>query len=298
MSVLRMIELTKHYGKRRGVEGLSLEVVEGEIFGFLGPNGAGKTTTMRLLLGLLRPSSGGAVVLGRDPWTQGPGLRQEIGYLPGELNLNARLKVGELIRHFARLCSATDVSYINSLVEHLELDPSQRIGALSKGNKQKVGLVVAFLGRPRLLILDEPTGGLDPLMQHAFYQLARQARSEGRSIFLSSHVLSEVEHIADRVGIIRGGKLVVVESVRALKAKALRRLTLRFKEPVSPEVFRSLPGVEAVEEQSGDLQLSVAGDIDAVVKTAARFTVESLYTSEADLDEIFLRYYAGGTHVL
>ena len=234
MSVLRTIELTKHYGKRRGVEGLSFEVVEGEIFGFLGPNGAGKTTTMRLLLGLLCPSSGGAVVLGKDPWTQGPGLRQEVGYLPGELNLNVGLKVGELIQYFARLRSATDVSYVDSLVECLELDLSQRIGALSKGNKQKVGLVVAFLGRPRLLILDEATGGLDPLMQHAFYQLVRQARSEGRSIFLSSHVLSEVEHIADRVGIIRGGKLVVVESVRALKAKALRRLTLRFKEPVPP----------------------------------------------------------------
>lgn len=298
MSVLHMVELTKYYGKRRGVEGLSLEVAEGEIFGFLGPNGAGKTTTMRLLVGLLRPSSGGAVVLGKDPWTQGPGLRQEIGYLPGELNLNARPKVGELIRHFARLRSATDVSYINSLVERLELDPSRRIGMLSKGNKQKVGLVVAFLGRPRILILDEPTGGLDPLVQNTFYQLASQARAEGRSIFLSSHVLSEVEHIADRVGIIRDGKLVVVESIRALKAKALRRLTLRFREPVPPEVFRSLPGVEAVEEQSGGVRLSVTGDIDAAVKTAARFTVESLYTSEADLDEIFLRYYAGGTHVL
>ncbi|MBN2113990.1 MAG: ABC transporter ATP-binding protein [Acidimicrobiia bacterium] len=292
-AAIRLEGLTKYYGRDRGVVGLDLEVLPGEVFGYLGPNGAGKTTTIRLLLDLIRPSSGRALVLGADPRTGGPELRRQVGYLAGDPALYRKMTGRQLLTYLGHLRGLDGLGPAEMLAERLELDLSRPIGDLSRGNRQKVAVVQAFMHSPQLLVLDEPTSGLDPLMQREFYRLVAEAKEQGRTVFLSSHVLSEVERIADRVGIVREGRLVVVEGLEALKAKALRRLEIHFAGPVPREEFAALPGVQDVVVEDGLLTCTAVGSIDRLVKAAARYEVTNVVSHEADLEELFLRYYEG-----
>lgn len=246
------------------------------------------------MLDFIRPTRGRAEVFGLDTRAHSVDIRLRVGYLPGELETYENLTGWELLTHFASLRGGVDWKYAETLAERLELDLSRPIRTLSRGNKQKVGLVQAFMHRPELLLLDEPTSGLDPLMQQEFYHMAREATAEGRTVFLSSHVLAEVERIADRVAIVREGQLVLEEEVATLKARALRQLELHFAAPVSPEVFRGLPGVRDVRAENGVLHCTIEGSVDALIKVAAQFEVINITSHEPDLEEIFLAYYGQG----
>jgi ABC-2 type transport system ATP-binding protein len=285
--------LSKLYGKKPALVDLELSVKAGEVFGFIGPNGAGKTTTIRLLLDLIRPTSGTVSVLGLDPRRQGVALRRRIGYLPGELGLYEDLTGGELLRWLADLRGGAGLAAIEPLSQRLALDLEHPIRSLSKGNKQKVGLVQAFMHEPELLILDEPTSGVDPLIQREFHELLHEARGRGQTAFVSSHVLSEVERIADRVGIIRDGRLVVVDDVGALKARAVRQVEIHFSEPVPPGAFDDLPGVRDAQFDGDVARFVVTGPIDPLIKAAARFEALTMTSHEPDLEELFLTYYEG-----
>jgi ABC-2 type transport system ATP-binding protein len=283
--------LTKRYGSHPALHGLDLAVAPGEVFGFLGPNGAGKTTAIRLLLDLLRPTAGTVRVLGEDPRAGGARLRRRIGYLPGDLRLEGRQTGRELLTFLGNLRGGVSRRRIDVLAERLDLVLGRPIGGLSKGNKQKVGLVQAFMGDPELLILDEPSSGLDPLLQQEFRAMAREARVQGRTVFMSSHVLAEVEHVADRVGILRAGRLVAVEDIDTLRRRAVRRVEIRFDRPVPRAAFQGLPGVREATVDGEVLHAVVEGKADALVKAAAQHTVLSLLSHEPDLEEIFLAYY-------
>lgn len=289
--------LTKFYGKERGIVDLDLDVEQGEVFGYLGPNGAGKTTTIRLLLDLLRPTRGTSRVLGKHPYFDGVGVRSDIGYLPGEFALYDRLTGEQMLTYLGHLRKMDGLGDAHRLADQLELDLSRQIADLSSGNKQKVGLVQAFMHRPQVLILDEPTGGLDPLMQQEFYRLVHDAQEEGRTVFLSSHVLSEVERIADRVGIIREGRMVVVEELETLKERAPRRLDLHFASPVPGPEFADLPHVQDVSVDGSVVSCRVVGSVDALIKQAARYELRNIVSHEADLEELFLQYYRGDEDV-
>jgi ABC-2 type transport system ATP-binding protein len=286
--------LTKYYGKSRGIIDVDLVVEPGQIFGFLGPNGAGKSTTIRLLLDLIRPTRGHAQVLGLDVHRDRLEIDRRVSYVPGELSLYADLTGRQLLTYLGNLQGRVDAAYREELIERLELDPTRRIKSLSRGNKQKVGLVAAFMIRPELLILDEPTAGLDPFIQLEFESLCEQARSEGRTAFISSHQLPEVEHLCDRVGIIREGRLLTVESIPVLKAKARRRLEIDFARPVPAKRFTGLPGVEDVVVDQATLRCTVLGSVDALIKEAARYEVQSVRSIDTSLEEIFLGYYGAG----
>jgi ABC-2 type transport system ATP-binding protein len=283
--------LSKFYGKKRGVVDLDLAIRPGEVFGYLGPNGAGKTTTIRTLMGFLHPSRGHVEVLGLDPGADSVAIHRRVGYLPGEFALYDKMTGRDLLVYFANLRGGVEWKHVTTLAERLDLDLSRPIRTLSKGNKQKVGLVQALMHRPELLILDEPTNGLDPLVQQTFNELVLEAKAEGHTVFLSSHVLTEVEHVADSVGIIRDGQLAVVEDVHALKAKALRRLELHFARSVPTEAFEHLPGVRDATVHGGIVQCTVEGSVDALIKAAAQFEVVNIVSHQPDLEEIFLTYY-------
>ena len=287
-------KLTKYYGKSRGVMDVDLVVETGQVFGFLGPNGAGKSTTIRLLLDLIRPTTGTAHVLGLDAHRDRLVIDRLVSYVPGELSLYSELTGRQLLAYLANLKGGIDAAYRDKLTERLELDPSKRIKSLSRGNKQKVGLVAAFMSRPELLILDEPTAGLDPFIQLEFEHLCEETRAEGRTVFISSHQLPEVEHLCDRVGIIREGRLLAVESISDLKDRALRRLEIEFAGEVAVDAFANVPGVRDLTIQRGILHCTVMGSLDALVKTAARFEVVNLRSVETSLEEIFLAYYGAG----
>jgi ABC-2 type transport system ATP-binding protein len=293
---IRTVGLTMLYGASRGVQDLDLEIEPGEVFGFLGPNGAGKTTTIRLLLDHLRPSRGSAEVFGLDCHGDSEEVHRRIGYVPGDLALYDRLTTRVHLDWLAKLRGTDVTARRDELVERFGLEMDRPIKELSKGNRQKVGLVQAFMHDPDLLILDEPTGGLDPLMQDEFQKLLRELVGNGKSVFLSSHSLDEVQHVADRVGIIRDGVLVTVSSVDELRAKAVRQVAIRFAEPVGPEVFSGLAGVGEVriDRDGTRLRFGVTGPLDGVVKAAALHPVVDLLSEPADLDEIFLRFYRGG----
>jgi beta-exotoxin I transport system ATP-binding protein len=279
-----------------GVEALvdlDLGVERGEVFGYLGPNGAGKSTTIRCLLDLIRPTAGSGRILDLDIGTVE--ARRHVGYLPGDARLADRLTGREQLDSFARLRGGVDNAYREELSRRLDCVLDRPIRELSKGNRQKLGIVQAFMHRPEVLILDEPTGGLDPLVQSEFRALARETAADGRSVFLSSHSLDEVQHIADRVGIIRGGRLIDVDSVGSLRERALRHVTIRFAEAVDPSTFQGLDGVriEHAEPQVVRLQAPESA-MDAVVKAAARHPVVDLVSQPADLEEIFLELYREG----
>jgi ABC-2 type transport system ATP-binding protein len=290
--VIQTDGLTKFYGRRRGLDGLDLEVRAGEVFGYLGPNGAGKTTTIRLLLDLIRPTSGTARVLGLDPRADSVALRRRVGYLAGEFVLDGRQTVREALTYLGNLRGGVPWARVKALADRLDLELSPPIRSLSKGIRQKVGLVQAFMHEPELLILDEPSSGLDPLMQQEFLRLIRDARNAGRTVFMSSHVLSEVQHSADRVGIVRAGRLVAVEQIETLRERAVRRVEIRFDQPVPPAAFADLPHVTDVTVDGAVLRCRVDGRADALVKAAARYTVLSLLSEEPDLEELFFAYYS------
>jgi ABC-2 type transport system ATP-binding protein len=282
--------LTKFYGGRRGLEDLSIEIQPGEVFGYLGPNGAGKTTTIRLLLDVIRPTSGRVTVLGMAP--RDSRVRSRIGYLPGELALEGREKARDYLEFMAGVRGGVSRGRIDDLAERLEADLTVRMGELSKGNKQKVGLIQAFMHDPELLILDEPTSGLDPLVQQEFLAMVREVKIQGRSVLMSSHVLAEVEHVSDRVGIVRAGRLVAVEDISALRERAIRKVEFHFDAPVPREAFEDLPGVRELVIEGASLRCTIDGRPDALIKAAAKFTVVHMVSAEPDLEEIFLAYYS------
>jgi ABC-2 type transport system ATP-binding protein len=289
--VIRTEALTKRYGRRRGIEDVTFEVRRGEVFGFLGPNGAGKTTTMRTLLDFLRPTSGRAEVFGLDSRAGSVEIHRHLGYLPGELALWDRMRGEDCLRFLASLRGGVPWDRVGALADRLGADLDARIGSLSHGNKQKLGVIQAFMHDPQLLVLDEPTGALDPLVQHEVHGLIREAGAAGRTVFLSSHILPEVEALCDRVGIIRDGRLVAVEHIASLKERALRRLEIRFADPVPSEEFRALDGVRDLTVADGILRCTVAGTLDRVIKAAARHTVVNVISEEPSLEEIFLDFY-------
>ncbi|MGE5222982.1 MAG: ATP-binding cassette domain-containing protein [Omnitrophica WOR_2 bacterium] len=285
--------LSKSYGWVQALDRLDLSVECGEIFGFLGPNGAGKTTTIRCLLGLIRPQEGEIRVLGLDPRRDPVGVRLRCGYLPGELNVDDNLTVREALRFFIRLRGGqASWTAAQDLAERLDLDLTRHIKNLSKGNKQKVGVVQALMHNPEVLLLDEPTSGLDPLVQQTVLEMVSEARQAGVTVFFSSHILSEVQAIAGRVGIIRQGTLVEVANTADLLQRSLRRLRLRFARPVDPAALLATPGVSLLAQPAPDsLHLEVAGEMDALVKALAAYPVQDLETERPSLEEVFLAYY-------
>jgi ABC-2 type transport system ATP-binding protein len=290
-AIIQIEKLTKSYGEHRGVVDVDLTVNEGEVFGFLGPNGAGKTTTIRTALDLIRPTSGRALVFGIESTADPVAIHRRIGYIPGEFTLYDRLTGGQTIQYFANLRGGVDGAYQRSLIERFDIDPKRRYKELSKGNKQKIGLVIALQHQPELLILDEPTSGLDPLIQQSFYELVREARAAGRTVFLSSHILSEVERTADRVAIIRDGRIVKLGSVESLRDLAHHQVELRFTGPVPTAVFEALPGVSEVSAEDHVLRMRVSGAITPVVRAAAQFELLDFVSREPTLEETFLSMY-------
>jgi ABC-2 type transport system ATP-binding protein len=291
-TVIQTELLSKSYGAHRGIADVDLAVEQGEVFGFLGPNGAGKTTTIRTLLDLIRPTSGRAWLFGIDTTVDPVAIHRRIGYLPGEFALYDRLTGRQTLEYFANLRGGIDRAYQAALIDRFDLDPTRRFREYSKGNKQKVGLVAALQHRPDLLLLDEPTSGLDPLVQQTFLAVVREAAGEGRTVFLSSHVLSEVERSCDRVAIIRDGRIVRLDRVDALRDLAAHHVELRFASPVPGAVFASLPGVTDVTSEDHVLRMYVAGGIAPVVQAAARYQIEDFVSREPSLEETFLAEYS------
>lgn len=283
--------LTKRYGDKRALDGLALRVRTGEIFGYLGSNGAGKTTTIRCLLDLIRPSAGTATVLGLDSRRDSVGVRRRTGYLPGDLRLYPHLTARQLTAYLGRLRGGVPVARVAELAERLECDLDQRCGAMSHGQRQKVGVITALMHDPELLILDEPTATLDPLMQREVHDLIREARDRGATIFVSSHDLTEVARLCDRAGILRHGRLVAVQDVNELAEQNRHQVTIEFLDAVDPAAFASLAGVTGVTATDHAVTLSVSGDLDAVVKVAARYRVHDVRSVEVDLDEVFRDFY-------
>lgn len=285
--------LSKTYrGGVRAVDGLDLVVEQGDVFGFLGPNGAGKSTTIRLLLDLIRPTAGRATILGRDSRAESVEVRRRVGYVPGDLRLHGRLTGRQQLDSLARLRGAADTRRRAALVERFDVPLDRPIRELSKGNRQKLGIVQAFVHGPELLVLDEPTGGLDPILQEEFRLLLRETAAGGRTVFLSSHSLDEVQHAASRVGIIRAGRLIAVETVDALRERALRHVEIRFSSPVDPAPFASLPNVRVQHAEGTLLRLAAPeAAMNGVVKAAARHDIVDLASAPADLEEIFLELY-------
>jgi ABC-2 type transport system ATP-binding protein len=289
--VIRTEGLVKDYGSVRALNGLDLEVERGEVFGFIGPNGAGKTTTIRVLVDLLRPNAGRAEVLGVAPAEGGAQLRRRIGYLPGELAMRGRQTAGVFLHHLANLRGGLGAERIAPLAERFSLELDRPIRGLSKGNKQKVGVVQAFMHAPELLILDEPTSGLDPLLQREFLDLALEARDGGGTVFMSSHVLSEVEEIAGRVAIIRAGELVDVDDVHTLRHHAGQLVKLEFADPIDVEAFRRLPGVYDLQVDGTTLSCLLRGEPDGLLKAAATHRVVRWEAQDRELEDLFLDFY-------
>jgi len=291
-TAVRTEGLTKHYGDFPALVDLTLEVRMGEVYGFLGPNGSGKTTMIRTVLDEIRPTSGRAWVLGMDSHEQSIRIRRHLGYVPGDLAMYPNLTGHDTLTFFANLRGGVEWGYVNELAERLAADLSKKVGDLSTGNRQKIGLIQAFMNRPDVLIMDEPSGGLDPLVQREFQTMVREVAAEGRAVLLSSHTLSEVQRVADRVGIIRHGRLVAVEYLDDLRAKTMRRVELEFDRPVEASVFEAVPGVHEVTVDNHRAVVSFGGKMATLLAAVAeRYDVVDINTREADLEEIFLTYY-------
>ena len=293
-TIINTTKLTKYYGKQLGIEDVDLKVKRGEVFGYLGPNGAGKTTTIRTLLDFIRPTRGSATVFDLDIRQSSVEIHHRVGYLNGELALYNNMTGEDLLKYLGNLRGGLDWKYVRELAVRFECDLPRRIQGLSLGNKQKLGLLQAFMHKPELLILDEPTNGLDPLMQHQFYDLLSETKKEGRTVFLSSHILPEVEKVCDRVGIIRQGKLVTVETIETLKSHSVRQMEIHFTGTVLKDKFSNVPGVRDITLQDNVLTCKVVGSLDALVKAAAQFEVVNIISHEPTLEEIFLTYYNEG----
>jgi ABC-2 type transport system ATP-binding protein len=286
--------LIKNYGNVRALRGVDLEVRKGEIFGFLGPNGAGKTTTIRCMLDLIRPQGGSIKILGIDPQADPVSVRARVGYLPGELSMESNLKVESQLRYYADLRSnSLDWNYVEELARRIELDLGLAIKNLSKGNKQKVGVVQTLMSRPELFLMDEPTSGLDPLMQQEVYRLLREAQADGATVFFSSHIINEVEALADRVAIIREGVIIEEAEPTDLVTMEMRQVRVRFREPVDARVLSQTEGVTFLSQSDGFATLRVEGEMDGLIKSLASYPVSDLAVDRTSLEEIFLRYYQG-----
>ncbi len=290
---IEAIGLSKTYGgKVRALVDLDLRVERGEVFGYLGPNGAGKSTTIRLLLGLIRPTAGRASLFGLDTQADGVSARRRVGYLPGDLRLADHLTGREQLESLARLRGHVEGVLRDELCERLSVDLDRPIRQLSRGNRQKIGIVQAFMHRPELVVLDEPTAGLDPLLQNEMRALLRNTAENGGTVFLSSHSLDEVQHVADRVGIIRSGRLVDVDEVESLRERSLRHVTITFAEQIDPSAFASLAGVRVVSVDGPVARVSAPETaMDELVKAVARHPIVDLVSQPADLEEIFLELY-------
>ena len=289
MSIIQTDQLTKYYGKARGIIDVSLQVEEGEIFGFIGPNGAGKSTTIRLLLGLIFPTSGRATIFGKDVIKDGPEIRQDIGYLPSEVFYYERMKVIDLLKYSASFYRNASEERMYELAEIMELDLNRRIEDLSYGNKKKVGIVQGLLHRPRLLLLDEPTLGLDPLMQRKFFDLIREENARGATVFFSSHILGEVQRLCNRVGIIKEGRIIEVSDIRTLQQNNYKRIYVAAD--VIPDDYFDLPGVTNLEQTNGGVRFFYKGDIDAIVARISALDLIDVTIEEPTLEEIFMHYY-------
>ncbi len=284
--------LTKHYGDIHALIDLDLEITPGEIFGFLGPNGSGKTTMIRAILDEIRPTAGRASILGMDTHQHSVDIRRFIGYVPGDLAMYPNLTGRDTLTYFSNLRGGVDWSYVEDVADRLDADLTKKVGDLSSGNRQKIGLIQAFMNKPQVLIMDEPSTGLDPLVQREFQTMMREVAAEGRTVFLSSHTLSEVQRVADRVGIIRRGRLIALESISSLRSKAIRRVDLYFDEPVDGDVFQHLPGVRDVTVENDHVTLSFDGRIETLFEAiTGRHHLVDITTQEADLEEIFLTFY-------
>jgi ABC-2 type transport system ATP-binding protein len=290
-TVIRAKSLSKSYGRVLALDGLSLDVRAGEVLGFLGPNGAGKTTTMRLLMGYLRPSSGSARVLGLDCWRDSVAVHARTGYLPGEVWLWPKMTVRAIAAHLARLRGLGHDTGTTELAKRLDMDLDRPVGELSKGNRQKAGVLLALLGDPELLLLDEPTSGLDPLVQAEFHAILRERVQAGTAVLLSSHVLSEVERVADRVAVIQSGRLLMLETMAGLRAKARHTVEVRFGSPPPAQAFANVPGITDVRLDGALLRCTMRGFVDPLIKALSRYHVVDLTSREADLEETFLALY-------
>jgi ABC-2 type transport system ATP-binding protein len=290
-SVIRCRDVVKRFGALAALDRLELDVAPGRIVGYLGPNGAGKSTTIRILLDLARADSGEVRVLGQDPRAAGPALRRRIGYLPGELRLDDRLTVDQTLRAWARIRGNVEDAYVDELCSRLGLDRSRSAGDLSSGNRRKVGLVGALMARPELLILDEPTSGVDPLVQEAFLELVREARDEGRTVFLSSHDLSEVQRVADEVVVIRSGRTVATGSVEEVRGTARQTFLVRFDGPVPEAELRALASVDQLEVHGQEATGRLTGPPGELLRVLAGHRVDHLVMPEPDLEEAFLHFY-------
>jgi ABC-2 type transport system ATP-binding protein len=291
--VLRIEHLVKSYGPIAAVRGIDLEIRRGEVFGFLGPNGAGKSTTIRCLLGLLRPTSGAVSAFGLDAIRDGVALRRRVAYVPGELHLPDRISAHDFVASIGRLRGGFDTRRRDELAERLRLDLRRQLRELSTGNRRKVALLLAFLADAELLVLDEPTNGLDPLMQHEFLGLVREARAGGATVFLSSHVLSEVQQAADRVAVLRAGKIVALGTVADLRGQARQRIEVWFEDEPPMSDLQRLPGIAEPMLDDHRFTAVLAGSIQPVLNVLARHRVSSMVIEEPNLEDAFLELYSG-----
>lgn len=294
MSVIETKKLTKYYGRERGIIDLDLIVEEGEIFGFIGPNGAGKSTTIRTILSIIHPSSGSATIFGKDVTRFGPEIRQQIGYLPSEVYYYDNMRAMELLRYSASFYNkpkAETEKRIKDLADLLNLDLHKKIENLSYGNKKKVGIIQGLLHEPKLIILDEPTGGLDPLIQQKFFGLIREENKRGATVLFSSHILGEVQRLCSRVGIIKDGKIIKVENIKDLLQNSTKRFKINTLKPIDKKVFASIKGVSELAQEDKEINFLYRGHLDEVTKVLAKLDLTNLEVTEPDLEEIFLHYY-------
>ncbi|MBP1950202.1 ABC transporter ATP-binding protein [Virgibacillus litoralis] len=293
MSLLKVTNLTKKFGKFTALDGINIDVNEGEIYGFIGPNGAGKSTTIRVLLGILKATEGGAEIFGKDAWADAVEIHKRIAYVPGDVNLWPNLTGGEVIDLFVKLRGGNNKSKREELIKKFDLDPSKKCRTYSKGNRQKVALVAAFSSEADLYILDEPTSGLDPLMEQVFQECVMDIKKEGKSVLLSSHILSEVEKLCDRVGIIRQGKIIETGSLSELRHLTRSNLLVETKQTITS--LNELQGVHDIVEKDQALSFQVdAEELDAVIKHVSQFGIVRLESAPPKLEDLFMRHYEGG----
>ncbi len=293
MNVIEIKNLTKYYGKSRGIIDISFHVEEGEIFGFIGPNGAGKSTTLRTLLALIYPTSGSATIFGKDCIKKAPEIAKDIGYLPSEVFYYEKMKVIDLLKYSASFYKKDCSQRIKTLAEIMDLDLSKKIDDLSLGNKKKVGIVQGLLHEPKLIILDEPTSGLDPLMQQKFFDLIKEENKKGVTILFSSHILSEVQKLCDRVAIIKEGRIVKLEKISTLTEDTYKKFKIELKNPISKEYFQ-VRGVHHIEAQGNTVSFLFKGNINHVIQVMAETEIANLWIEEPSLEEIFMHYYEKG----
>ena len=290
-NIIKMHNVSKYYGKFKALSSLTLNVEENQIYAFIGPNGAGKSTAIRLMLGILNPSEGYVEVLGKRPTQKNVKIFKNMGYLPGELSTYQKLTGNEVLKFFSSLRNIDDDQYIRNLIERLDYDPNKYIKELSKGNKQKLGLILAFMHKPELLILDEPSSGLDPLMQQITIELIQEARQNGSTIFLSSHIFSEIDKVAERVGFVKEGKLIVEESLEVLKSNAMKSIVIYFKEIIPLNLFDNIKNVNLIETNKNVVKLNIIGPIDEIIKVISKYEIIDLTTQDPTLEELFMNYY-------